>query len=173
MGLAQRTALGGKRLRPGYVEEINAQKSSLPQLYGLKSAQDYRDKIYEQQQKSFGIQENEFDLAKKRAKTAKNLGYAGLGVQGVTGLASAYPGLKEIGSDIVDFVTPEPASAAGSAINFTGAEWNPTDFLTSSLTETLNPLLKFATDTGSSIADSLFGDVIDQSDFDYGFDDLF
>lgn len=177
MATGQMRATGGRRIRPGYIEEINARKRFLPQLYSLKSANKYRDELQKQTDRSLGIQEDVFDLNKKRAKTARNIGYTGLGIQGGLGLIGAYPELKDIGSDIIDFVTPsadiapDVAGDIAGAAGFSGADFGDFGF-GDFLTEGVSPALRFAGGAAQGLFDNI-GDSIIDIDFDDAFSDLF
>jgi hypothetical protein len=134
MSLQQMSALGGGRgFKRPYVEEINARTPYLPQLYGMKQQERFRkqqlglDQRRLAQEKTFGLanlnlQEEAVHEAKKRNKTAQNLGLANIGLAGGLGLYDAVgqPSLSDIG----DWFSP---SSGGDFIENLGM-WDPTGF---------------------------------------------
>ena len=130
MGLAQMGAVTNRRLRPNYIDAINAQTPYLPQIYQKKEDTAYRDKVYGQQERSMGINErglalsekglaqsadiarrgelltlDQLDEQKKQNKRAQNLGWANVGLGTATGLANLYQGAKPM----IDSIKPESA----------------------------------------------------------------
>lgn len=109
-------AVMNRRIKPRYVDIINAQTPYLPYAYEQEQEQGYRDRMYgleqdrlaqskELAERQLAQQETSalrsYDLAKRaqeeqerQAKKARKLGYMGLGIQGLTGLANVYSAFK-------------------------------------------------------------------------------
>jgi hypothetical protein len=112
MGIKQMQALaGGRRIRRPYIDEINARTPYLPQLYNIKRQEQMHRENWALEQKAMA-QQKEFETkrlnmmeeqsreARKRNRTARNLGYAGLGLQAGMGAwnIAGQPSLSDIGS---------------------------------------------------------------------------
>ena len=88
MSLAQMQALGkGRKIKRGYVDEINARKKYLPALSKLRRDEDYANRMLGLRQRetaqtqkyydeSMDIAEEELETVKRRNKMAERLGYA-------------------------------------------------------------------------------------------------
>ena len=135
MALNQMRAVTNRRLRPNYVAAINAQTPYLPQIYQRKYDDEYRSKLYDQQERSLAqqsdiAQRNEalgwanLDEQRKQRKKAQNLGYANMALGGLTGLANLYQATKPL-SGLGD-VAPELSNVATDIL----PDLSPTDFFT-------------------------------------------
>ena len=131
MALNQLQAVTNRRIKPNIVAGINAQTPYLPQLYQQKENDAYQTKLFDQNERSMGINERgleqsgeiakrnealaykQLEEQKDQNKTAKKLGYANMGVGGLTGLAGLYQASKPLdGFDI----TPALSDVAQSAM---------------------------------------------------------
>ena len=184
MGLAQMSALtGGKRFKRPYVDEINARKGYLPQLYAQKSEDKYRDQMYGLQKeglehtKTMGlanldIAQDAAREAKKRNRTAKALGYANIGLAGALGGIKAYPALKEVGGDIMDWASPAAQTVGGVVSPSSGQDFGevsqmggPIDWMSDAYTDYISPAIKqlggAAWDAGQGLYESMAGGIVD------------
>jgi len=99
--MPQESLTGYRKYKSPFVAEINARKQYLPALYSQKREDKYRDQQFGLQEEGLA-QNREFSLknlelakdaahqARKRDKLAKNLGYAGLGLQAGFGAANSF-----------------------------------------------------------------------------------
>jgi hypothetical protein len=203
MGIAQMSALsGGKRYKRPYVDEINARKGALPGLYAQKKDTAYQDKMFGlenqklAQNEKFGLanldlMQDAQNEAKKRNKTAKQLGYANIGLGaalgaadnwdaisgGVSGVKSMFP---QVGSpSSLGIGTPE--SYGGRTVSGMSSDWlggnlsSGVDWLSENVLDPFGGGIKKLGsgiwDAGKGIYDSLVGDTID-IDWSGGFDDV-
>ena len=177
MGLAQMSALtGGKKFKRPYVEEINARAQHLPALYAHKSEEEYRDKMHGLETQKLGLSQDALDAQKKAQKRANMMGYANMGLAGAFGAVDAYPGLKEIGKDVSDWLNPaETVSMMSGTQDAIKAPFESMGGPIDWMADTVSPLIKniggFAWDAGKGIYDSLVGDVVDWTS-DFGVDDV-
>jgi hypothetical protein len=175
MGLAQMSALGGgRKYKQPYVEEINARKQYLPQVYAQKKEDKYRDKMAGLQSDQLALQEDALKQQKKAQKRANTLGYVNMGVGAGLGAIDAYPAMKEVGKDVVDFFSPAASEVAGgvtspsSAQNFGGLASSALDML-----GTPDVYKQFA-DTGFDVATGIYDNVVGSAidvDWTEGFSD--
>lgn len=132
MALNQLRAVTNRRIKPNIVAGINAQTPYLPQLYQQKENDAYQTKLFDQNERSMGINERglaqsgeiakrnealaykQLEEQKDQNKTAKKLGYANMGVGGLTGLAGLYQSSKPLdGFDI----TPSLSDVTQNAVS--------------------------------------------------------
>ena len=191
MGIAQMSALsGGQKYKRPYVDEINARKQYLPGMYAQKQENQYRDKMHSldtqrlAQDKKFGmanlsLAEDAQKEAKKRNRTAKQMGYANIGLGAGMGVMNNWDAIKG-GADSVTSMFPQvpspsklgigtPESYSGSTVSGMSS---PMDWASDNL---LDPIKQFGGglwDAGKGIYDSLVGDVFD-TDWGGGMDDLY
>ena len=176
MGLTQMSALtGGRKFKRPYVEEINAQTKYLPAIYGQKKEDAYRDKMHGLETQRLALSEEALDTQKKSQKRANKLGYANMGLAGAFGAVDAYPGLKEMGGDVADWLNPTEAvgfdSLSSGKDYFGGTQpmqdfaAAPIDWMSDAYTDYLSPAIKNLGsgiwDAGKGIFDSIVGDSID------------
>jgi hypothetical protein len=133
MALDQMRAVSNRRIRPKIVDAINAQTPYLPQLYQQKEDKAYKTKLYDQSERSMALGEkglaqqgeiarrneafayDQLEEQKKQNKTAKKLGYANIGIGGLSGLAGLYQATQPLKG--MDF-TPELSEVAKDAVPY-------------------------------------------------------
>ncbi len=121
---------------------------------------------------NLSIAEDAARQAKKRGKTAKALGYANIGLAAGLGGIKAYPALKEMGGDVMDWASPSkipgggvgPVGTPGSA-GMSSVGGGPMDWISGNL---LDPISSGIQKIGGSIwgagqglYDSIVGNAID------------
>jgi len=195
MGLEQMYALtGGGRFRRPYVNEINARKQYLPNIYAQRKEDVYRDKTYALQQqaleqgsniarKNLAMQQKALDEQKKAQKRANILGYANIGLGaglGIAGLGSdlGWWGKDEtpVANDIVSGIggigtSPLGEVARSVAQNNVPGTSGITDYLGDIGNAVWDPIKKTgeaAWDFGTGIYDSIVGNTIDTDWGDVG-----
>ena len=194
MALNQLQAVTNRRIRPNIVAGINAQTPYLPQLYQQKADTAYRDKSYDQSERSLAqasdiAKKNEalaykqLDEQKDQNSTAKKLGYANMGIGGLTGLAGLYqatkpmdefeiaPSLSNVGNAISNVfsgggmgsVGTPGAAGMGSVLDNAGGPGNDSlfggvgDFVMDYAVEPLKQIGSSIWDAGSSFLDDIGG----------------
>jgi hypothetical protein len=156
---------GGRRLRPGYVDQVNVQTKYLPALARARRDEQYANQRLGLSQRSLAqnnifnnkrlnLIEDANDLTKKRNKTAERLGYTNLGLSAGLGAVKAYPAIKDVGKDVIDFFNPGSITQVAS----------PIETITSGSTA---PTKLFGGGTGAGLISDAVGDLID-----FDFDDL-
>jgi hypothetical protein len=184
MALNQMRAVTNRRIKPNIVSAINAQTPYLPQLYQQKEDTAYKTKLYDQNERSMALNERglsqagdiakrnealaykQLDEQKDQNKTAKRLGYANIGMGGLTGLAGLYhatkpmegfamtPSLSDVTQDVMPAVSDFDWSDA-----FAPAVDAGSDFLTSSTPEmsefsgAVDPSIDFFGGVGDFVTD--------------------
>jgi hypothetical protein len=134
MGLAQMAALsGGRKYKRPYVEELNAQKKYLPQIYGQKKEDKYRDKMAGLQSDQLALQEDALKQQKKAQKRANTLGYVNMGVGAGLGAIDAYPAIKEAGKDVMEFFNPADTTNTGAIDQIQSGALSPGGLASSAL----------------------------------------
>jgi hypothetical protein len=170
MGLAQMAALsGGRKYKTPYVEEINARKRYLPQVYAQKKEDKYRDKMAGLQADQLALQEDALKQQKKAQKRANTLGYVNMGVGAGLGAIDAYPAMKEVGKDVVDFFNPAATGNSGAVESIASGALSPGGVVSSAVDFLGTPdVYKQFADTGfdtvKGIYDNVVGDAIDMYD---------
>ena len=153
-------------------------------MYAQKGEDIYRDKMYGLQKEglahkktmglaNLNIAEDAAREAKKRNKTAKALGYANVGLSAAFGGAKAYPALKEMGGDVMDWASPSaqpgggvgPVGTPGSAGMSSVSGGSPMDWISDNF---LGPISSGIQKFGGAIGgvwdglyNNVIGDVID------------
>ena len=163
MGLEQIGALqGNNRFKRPYVQEINARTPYLPLLYAQKKEDQYRDKMYGLEKQGLALESDALDEAKKRNKTARNLGYANIGLGAGLGIMNNYDSIKEGVSSMfpglgTEGVIPEfTGNNIGSITDsISPIDWDWSD----AFTEPLKQLGSSVWDVGKGLYDSLVGDI--------------
>lgn len=128
MGLAQMSAIApGRKLKRGYVDEINARKRFLPQIYAQKKSDEFQDRRLAQEDERLGIEEDIAHQARKKNRLAQNLGYANIGLTGALGAynAAGQPSFDDIaglfgsgGDDIIGgFGVGDPGMLPGAGLS--------------------------------------------------------
>ena len=179
MGLAQMSALsGGRKYKRPYVEEINKQTKYLPAIYGQKKEDAYRDKMYGLQTSSLELQEDALKTQKKAQKRANTLGYINMGVGAGLGAIDAYPALKEVGKDVVDWFSPTDtfkgiggvvSPSSGQTFGGLTGSTSPIDLVSGGY----DVFKKFG-EAGFGVAKGLYDSVVgDSIDIDPSFDALY
>lgn len=182
MGMNQMSALtGGKKYRPNYVSQINAQVPYLPALYSRKKEDQWRDKTYGLEKERFEqdktFQLAELDLAqdaakqaKKQTRLAEKLGYANLGVNAALGgydvgssLLDRFsaPAIDETGVSTFDFALNEASPLASITKESAAPESN---WLSEGFNDFIAPIKKLgsgAWDFGKGLFDSITGSLVD------------
>ena len=125
MALNQLQAVTNRRIKPNYIDIINAQTPYLPGTYQQKEDTAYRDKVFDQNQQSLDIsskgltqaneialrnealaqqglydQKKQLEEQKKQNKRAQTLGWANTGLSAGLGLAGLYQGSKSLADNI-------------------------------------------------------------------------
>ena len=171
MGLEQMYALsGGRKFKRPYVEEINARTPFLPQLYAQKKQDEYRDQMYGVEQQKLAMNQEMIEDAKKRNKTARNLGYANIGLGAGLGLLGNWEdistGTKSLFDTVGSWIKPEEAFPTGSSTPIQA----PIDIATGGFDEYISPILRQLNpvwDIGSGLFEGITGPALD---IDWGLD---
>jgi len=131
MALEQLRAVMNRKIRPKYVDAINAQTPYLPSLYQQKADTEYQNKLYDQNERNlaqqteisnrnYGLAQDQLEANKDQAKKARKLGYANIGLGAATGLANLYQASKplDIGTSELANVTTEVLPDSASLWDF-------------------------------------------------------
>lgn len=179
MGLAQMGALtGSNKFKRPYVEEINARTPYLPMLHQQRSEEQYRDKMYGLEKQGLALESDALKEAKKRNKTARNLGYANIGLGAGLGLLNNFDSIK---SGVSSMFPTGSAIDVGDALGGVSSISPGQDF--GGITDSISPVWDWADayiepfrqagsaawDATSGLFDSIVGDSLD-IDWTSGFD---
>jgi len=107
MPLTQFTALTGRRYRPNYTAMVNARLPYLPAMSSRREALQHQRRMQGLAQQRLDIEREASKEARKTARRAQTLGWAGLGVK--TGLA-ALPYFIDADDDISAGISDIPKS---------------------------------------------------------------
>lgn len=161
--MAQEALTGFRKYKTPYVSQINAKTPFLSSLYNLKAQNEYRDKQNELTQRGLDLQEETAHQARKRDRTATNLGYANTALNAGFGLAKNWDNISNLFNtgDAVSEVVPS-GSESYLGDMFGGA----TDWIANEITSPFKNVTDWA-DFGG-IFDGLLDNTVsfEPSDFD-------
>lgn len=127
----QMRAVTNRRIKPNYVDAINAQTPYLPQIYQQREDTAFRDKGYGLEQQNLALSEkslaqsadiarrtealnqDQLDEQKKQNKRAQQLGWANTALAGASGLANLY----QSGKPLLDNIKPDLSSVMSPSVN--------------------------------------------------------